>query len=100
MFMVPGISFQIIVGLSIDYDIFLLSRIIEYRDKGMDSASAVVEGLKSSGNIITAAGIIMAIAFCGMLFSVQPVLNELALFLIVAVLIDTFVVRTLLVPAV
>eukprot|EP00656_Telonema_subtile_P033016 TRINITY_DN3639_c0_g1_i2.p1 TRINITY_DN3639_c0_g1~~TRINITY_DN3639_c0_g1_i2.p1 ORF type:complete len:882 (-),score=193.02 TRINITY_DN3639_c0_g1_i2:78-2723(-) len=98
MFMVPGISFQIIVGLSIDYDIFLLSRIMEYRDNGASNADAIVGGLASSGNIITAAGIIMAIAFCGMLLSIQPVLNQLSLFLVVAVLIDTFVVRILLVP--
>jgi len=98
MFMVPGLSFQIIVGLSIDYDIFLLSRIIEAHDRGASNVEAITSGLASSGNIITAAGIIMAIAFAGMLASSQSVLNQLSLFLVVAVLLDTFVVRILLVP--
>eukprot|EP00697_Spironema_sp_BW2_P000510 gnl/Spiro4/10653_TR5698_c0_g1_i1.p1 gnl/Spiro4/10653_TR5698_c0_g1~~gnl/Spiro4/10653_TR5698_c0_g1_i1.p1 ORF type:complete len:863 (+),score=293.34 gnl/Spiro4/10653_TR5698_c0_g1_i1:38-2626(+) len=95
----PICSFSIIVGIGLDYDIFLLVRILEYYDKGMSTKEAIVSGLAKTGNIITAAGIIMAIAFSGLLFSQIGLANVLAFYMVFAVLFDTFVVRSILVPA-
>lgn len=102
--LVPVMAFSILVGLGLDYDIFLLTRIREYRamgvaDPGDDSASNVLMGLAQTGGVITAAGAIMAIAFLGLLFSGEPVLNQLSFLLVFSVLFDTLVVRSVLVPA-
>jgi hypothetical protein len=71
-----------------------------YRRAGLGETEAVVAGLSQTGHIITAAGVIMAIAFSGLLLSTEPVLNELAFLLVLAVLVDTFIVRSMLVPAI
>eukprot|EP01101_Sappina_pedata_P004725 TRINITY_DN2039_c0_g1_i1.p1 TRINITY_DN2039_c0_g1~~TRINITY_DN2039_c0_g1_i1.p1 ORF type:complete len:379 (+),score=65.96 TRINITY_DN2039_c0_g1_i1:145-1137(+) len=97
---VPVISFSIIVGIGLDYDIFLLVRTREFRLKGYSSMDSIILGLYKTGGIITAAGVIMAVAFSGLLLSNIPLLNQLAFDLIFAVLFDTFVVRTILVPAI
>jgi hypothetical protein len=88
------------VGVGLDYDIFLLTRVLEYRRAGLDEADSVVAGLSQTGHIITAAGVIMGIAFSGLLLSTETVLNQLAFLLVFAVLVDTFVVRSMLVPAI
>jgi len=99
--LVPVMAFSIIVGLALDYDVFLISRILEYRtDDGLDHESSIVAGLYSTGGIITAAGIIMAVAFGGLMFSSSPVLYQWSFLLTSAVLLDTFVIRTLIVPIV
>jgi RND superfamily putative drug exporter len=97
--LVPVMSFSILVGLGLDYDIFLVSRIYEYRLLGFTSDSAVVKGIYRTGSIITGAGVIMAIAFAGLMLSSVSVLNEFGFMLCFAVLFDTFIIRTLLVPA-
>jgi uncharacterized membrane protein YdfJ with MMPL/SSD domain len=101
LWMPPLVSFGIIVGLCLDYDLFLLIRVADFRKSGggMANRDAVVLGLSTTGPIITAAGVIMAVAFCGLLFSATMAMNQLAFFMVSAVLYDTFVVRTLLVPA-
>lgn len=96
----PVMSFSILVGLGLDYDVFLFSRVAEYRRLGYSDRAAILKGVYRTGGIITAAGIIMAIAFTGPTMSNQLVLNEFGFMLCVAVLVDTFVVRTLMVPAV
>jgi uncharacterized membrane protein YdfJ with MMPL/SSD domain len=93
-------AFSIIVGLALDYDVFLISRILEYRQEGLDHESSIVAGLYSTGGIITAAGLIMAVAFGGLMFSSSPVLYQWSFLLTSAVLLDTFVIRTLVVPIV
>lgn len=99
--LVPVMAFSIIVGLALDYDVFLISRILEYRtDNGLDHESSIVAGLYSTGGIITAAGVIMAVAFGGLMFSSSPVLYQWSFLLTSAVLLDTFVIRTLIVPIV
>jgi uncharacterized membrane protein YdfJ with MMPL/SSD domain len=99
--LVPVMSFSIIVGLALDYDVFLISRILEYRtDHGYDHRSSIVAGLHATGGIITAAGVIMAVAFGGLMFSSSPVLYQWSFLLTTAVLLDTFVVRTFVVPIV
>jgi uncharacterized membrane protein YdfJ with MMPL/SSD domain len=109
----PILSFSIVVGLGLDYDVFLLSRIVEAREEEQEEEGggggggggrrsdrdAIVVGLTKSGATITAAGCIMAVAFSGLLFSAEPVLNQISFFLVFAVLIDTFLIRALFVPA-
>ena len=96
----PVICFPILVGLGLDYDIFLLGRIMNERDSGWNDRSAIIRGVEQSGPIISWAGAIMAVAFGGLLSASLPLLNQLSFFIVFAVLIDTFVIRTFLVPAV
>ena len=79
---------------------FLLTRVYELRLSGATNTAAITQGLVKSGNIITAAGAIMAIAFCGLLMNATPTLNQMAVVFVMSVLLDTFVVRTLLLPAI
>ena len=72
---------------------------VEYRAKGHDDDESISLGLAKTGRIITAAGTIMAVAFGGMLLSSSTTINMLAFYLTTAVILDTFVVRTCLVPA-
>jgi len=98
VWMTPLIAFSVMVGVGLDYNVFLLVRVQEFRQLGLPTSAAIANGLYKTGSIITAAGTIMAIAFCGLLFSAIPSLNQISLYLVVAVLFDTFVVRSLVVP--
>jgi uncharacterized membrane protein YdfJ with MMPL/SSD domain len=98
--LVPVMSFSLIVGLALDYDVFLVSRILEYRLDGYEHKSSIAAALHSTGGIITAAGIIMAVAFGSLLLSSSPVLCQWSFLITAAVLFDTFVVRTIVVPIV
>lgn len=97
--LIPIMTFSIMVGLALDYDVFLFSRIVEYRNKGFSDKDAVVKAVEKTGSIITAAGLIMAVSFGGLLASRAFILNQYGLVLCFAVLFDTFIMRTLLVPA-
>jgi uncharacterized membrane protein YdfJ with MMPL/SSD domain len=97
--LIPVMAFSIMVGLSLDYDVFLVSRIVEYRAEGKGDVDSVLLGLAKTGRIIAAAGLIMAIAFFGLLLSDQASMNELSFFLVVAVMFDTFIVAIFLIPA-
>lgn len=101
-----GICFQVVpiatcvaVALGLDYDIFLISRILEYRLQGLSHTHAVVKGVARTGGIISGAGVIMALSFSGLFFSAKLMHHQFACLLVVSVLLDTFVVRTVLVPA-
>ncbi|ELP84483.1 hypothetical protein EIN_168880 [Entamoeba invadens IP1] len=96
---VPLISIPIICGLSLDYDIFLFSRIREYRERGYVTDIATIYGVERTGYLITFCGLIMAIAFSGLFLSGLLVLNLFAFVLTFSVLADTFIVRTLIVPS-
>jgi uncharacterized membrane protein YdfJ with MMPL/SSD domain len=96
----PIMCFSILVGLGLDYDIFLLTRIAEFRSMGYTEKASIMMGLCKTGSIITAAGVIMAIAFSGLLFSSEMLLNQCSFYLVFAVLVDTFVIRTVMVPAI
>ncbi|MHA1778113.1 MAG: MMPL family transporter, partial [Candidatus Heimdallarchaeaceae archaeon] len=96
----PIMSFSILIGLGLDYDIFLVSRISEFRDYGFTEKDSIIKGLSKTGRIITMAGIIMAIAFSGLMLSGSMVMNEFGFVLCTAVLLDTFLIRTILVPAI
>lgn len=86
-------------GLAMDYEMFLLSRIKEYRDQGMSNNEAVVMGLQRSGRIITSAALIVVLVFGGFALGDLLVIKETGIALAVAVAIDATLVRCLLVPA-
>jgi RND superfamily putative drug exporter len=89
----------IVFGLSTDYGVFLLTRIKEAHDRGLTDADAVAAGLQRTGAIITAAAILLAVALGAFVTSQLVFLKELGVGAAVAVLIDAFAVRGLLVPA-
>lgn len=86
-------------GLSMDYEVFLLSRIKELHDAGNSNDESVRLGLQRSGRIITSAAAIIIVVFTGFVFGELLVIKEVGLSLAVAVLIDATLVRMLLVPA-
>jgi uncharacterized membrane protein YdfJ with MMPL/SSD domain len=96
--LVPIMTFSIIVGVALDYDVFLISRILEYRLEGYEHKTSIACGLHATGGIITAAGVIMAFAFGSLMFSSNPVLYQWSFLLTTAVLLDTFIIRTVVVP--
>ena len=96
---VPVIVVTIIFGLGVDYDVFLFTRVTEYRSKGFSTIDSIRYGYYHTGSIITGAGIVMAIAFSGLMLSRQHILQHLGFFLSTSVLLDTFIVRMLLVPS-
>ena len=94
----PVVCFSVLVGLSLDYDIFLLERVHEYRLMGFSDTAAVFWGLKSQGSIITAAGGIMVVAFGSLLGSKVDQLNQIAMMLVFGVVWFSFINIPLLVP--
>jgi putative drug exporter of the RND superfamily len=95
----PMMLFAIVFGLSMDYEVFLLSRIKEDYDHQGDNAEAVSHGLAATARLITAAAAIMFCVFGSFVLSDQRVLKLLGVGLAAAVLIDATVVRLVLVPA-
>jgi RND superfamily putative drug exporter len=97
---IPIFLFAMLFGLSMDYEVFLLSRMREEWDLTHDNEHAVAYGLEHTGRIITAAAIIMIAAFSGFTFGSFVGLQEFGLGLSAAILLDATVVRAILVPAV
>ena len=95
----PMMLFAIVFGLSMDYEVFLLSRIKEEWDRTGDSHSSVADGLAATARIITVAAAIMVVVFGSFLLEPTRVIRLFGLGLAVAVLLDATVVRMLLVPA-
>jgi RND superfamily putative drug exporter len=87
-------------GLSMDYEVFLLSRIKEVHDGEPDTDTAVAVGLQRSGRIITSAALLIVIVFTGFAAGEVLAVKQLGVGLAIAVLVDATIVRTLLVPAV
>jgi RND superfamily putative drug exporter len=96
---VPMMMFAVIFGLSMDYEVFLLSRIREDYDRTGDNATAVAHGLAVTARVITAAAAIMFCVFGSFVLGTERALNLFGFGLAVAVLLDATVVRLLLVPA-
>lgn len=97
---VPVMIFAIVFGLSMDYEVFLVSRMHEeWRGHG-DADRAITEGLAHTGGVITAAASIMVAVFASFLLSSDRMLQEFGLGLAVAVLLDALIIRCLLVPTV
>ncbi len=95
----PLFLFSILFGLSMDYQVFLLSRIREEYDKTKDNAEAVAFGLRTTGGIITGAAIIMVAVFAGFASGRLTSLEEMGFGLAVAVFFDATIVRSILVPS-
>src|SRR6202042_3820465 len=96
---VPLFMFAILFGLSMDYEVFLVSQIEEHVHAGEDNATSVVSGLVTSARVIPAAALIMAFVFGSFLPNGDPTIKEFGIGLAVAVIIDATIVRCLLVPA-
>ena len=95
----PMMLFAIVFGLSMDYEVFLLSRMKEEYDRSGNNAEAVADGLASTARVITAAAAIMFFVFAGFVLSIERALQLFGMGLAVAVLVDATVVRLVLVPA-
>ncbi len=97
---VPMFLFVILFGLSMDYEVFLLSRIREEYDRTGDNTAAVASGLARTARVISAAAIIMVVVFLSFVLGADVSVKQIGLGLAVAVLIDATVARLVLVPAV
>jgi RND superfamily putative drug exporter len=96
----PVLMFCVAFGLSMDYEVFLMSRMKELHDLGTSHEPAVAGGLQFTGRIITAAALLMSIVFFGLVTSGIAFMKLFAVGLTFAVLMDAFVIRGMLVPAV
>jgi RND superfamily putative drug exporter len=95
----PLFMFVILFGLSMDYHVFILSRIREAYDRGMKTEDAVEHGIKTTAGVVTSAAVVMVGAFA--IFATMPILDmkEMGIGLAAAVLIDATIVRAVLLPA-
>ncbi len=96
---VPLFMFAVLFGLSMDYEVFLVSQIEEHVHAGEDNRSSVVGGLVTSARVITAAAAIMVFVFGSFVLNGDPTIKQFGIGLAVAVVLDATVVRCLLVPA-
>jgi RND superfamily putative drug exporter len=99
LWIVPLILFIMLMGIGMDYNVFILTRIREEIHKGRSDRDAIVESLDWTGGIITALAIIMGSAFSMMMLSSTMMLREIGFALAFAILLDAMVVRTYVVPA-
>jgi putative drug exporter of the RND superfamily len=96
---IPIFLFAMLFGLSMDYEVFLVTRMREGWDDGESNADAVAHGLERTGRIVTAAAIVMVAAFSGFVAGRIVGLQEFGLGLAVAIFVDATIVRALLVPS-
>jgi RND superfamily putative drug exporter len=97
---VPLLMFAILFGLSMDYEVFLLTQMREHYRQNEDEKEAVIEGLANTGRVITSAAAIMVCVFTSFVLNGNPIVKEFGVGLAVAIAIDSTLVRCLLVPAV
>jgi RND superfamily putative drug exporter len=96
---VPLFMFAVLFGLSMDYEVFLVSQIEEHVHAGEDNETSVISGLVTSARVITAAALIMVFVFGSFVLNGDPTIKQFGVGLAVAVILDATVVRCLLVPA-
>ena len=96
----PVMIFAIVFGLSMDYEVFLLSRMHEEWGRHGDPSRAIREGLATTGRVVTAAAAIMVMVFGAFLLSPDRMLQQFGLGLAVAIFLDAVLIRCLIVPAV
>ena len=96
---VPPIAFAILFGLSMDYEVFLMSRIREEHVHGLRTRAAVEHGISAIGRVVVAAALIMGTVFAAFILSADRVPKEFGLLLAIAILTDALIVRMTLVPA-
>jgi len=97
---IPVIIFAVVFGLSMDYEVFLVSRVREQWVKTGDASGAVVDGIAFTGRVITAAAAIMVCVFLSFVLGNERSLKEFGFGLAVAVFLDAVVIRCVLLPAV
>jgi len=96
---VPIVAFAIVFGLSMDYEVFLVARVLEERRRGMSEMEAIPEGLARTAGLITSAAAIMIVVFAAFTFGSFLVIKMLGFTLAIAVLIDATLVRIVIGPA-
>jgi RND superfamily putative drug exporter len=96
---VPPIAFAILFGLSMDYMVFLMSRIREEHVHGLDTRAAVEHGIAAIGRVVVAAALIMGTVFAAFILTPDRISKEFGLLLSIAILTDALIVRMTLVPA-
>ena len=99
LWITPLILFIMLMGIGMDYNVFILTRIREEIHKGKDDKDAIVESIDWTGGIITALAVIMGTAFSMMMLASSMMLKEIGFALAFAILLDAMVVRTYIVPA-
>ena len=97
---VPLMMFAILFGLSMDYEVFLMSRMQEHYRQSHDNHEAVVDGLAGTARVITSAALIMVCVFGSFILNGDPTVKQFGVGLSVAVLVDATIVRCVLVPGV
>ncbi|MFD2762579.1 MMPL family transporter [Micromonospora eburnea] len=97
---VPVIMFALLFGLSMDYEVFLISRVRESWVRTRDNSRAIVTGLAGTGRVITAAAAIMIVVFAALVPSDQVFIKVFGVGMVAAILVDATIIRMLLVPAV
>ena len=97
---VPLVMFAILFGLSMDYQVFLVSRVHEHYERSRDNLEAVVDGLAVSARVITSAALIMVCVFGSFILDADVIVKQFGVGLAVAIAIDATLVRCVLVPAV
>ena len=97
---VPLLMFAILFGLSMDYEVFLVSQMQDHYRQDGDPTKAVIDGLATTGRVITSAALIMVCVFSSFILNGDPLVKEFGVGLAVAIAIDATLVRCLLVPAV
>jgi RND superfamily putative drug exporter len=96
---IPVFMFTLLFGLSMDYEVFLVTRMREAWDATSSNHGAVVHGLAGTGRVVTAAGLIMAATFSGLMIGSIPTMQQLGFGLATAIVIDISLVRGLLLPS-
>lgn len=96
---VPILLFCIIFGMSIDYEVFLLTRIKEAYQQGHSNAAATVQGIQGTGDVITYAALLMCLVFGAFMLVEMSIIKQLGLGLTVAILADATLIRMVMVPA-
>ncbi|GAA2010346.1 MMPL family transporter [Catenulispora yoronensis] len=95
----PTIFFAVLFGLSMDYEVFLLSRVREEYEATGDTTESVARGIAATGRVITSAALIMTAVFLGFVADSSPIVKMLGLGLATAIALDATLVRVILVPA-
>ena len=96
---IPVIMFSVLFGLSMDYEVFLVSRMQEEWTKSHDNNLAITTGQTETGRVITAAALIMILVFVSFLLGGEIIIQQFGIGLAGAIVIDAFIIRTVLVPS-
>jgi RND superfamily putative drug exporter len=97
---VPLLMFAILFGLSMDYEVFLMTHVKEAWERTRDNTAAVVDGIGTTGRVITSAALIMVSVFAAFILVDDPTIKQFGVGMAVAVAVDATIVRCLLVPSV